>query len=936
VGHGPPWPAVVFFTHTLCVNSHRPHRSHRQKILPYLIPCLPVNTGFFLPICFATFHFPKRDLLPQKEIHFPLNPNVYMKPSPLNRLLLLSAFAGLAATTTVNAGILFWDGTDSGTVANANGGNGTWDTVTANWDSVATAGVATIWPNSGTDDDATFAGTAGTVTIAAGGVTANDLTFSTTGYTIGGAGLTLNGTLPVISVSGTATINSSITTAVAGGFSKTGTGTLILGSANTFAANTNLAFGTGTANLGAIRIAHGSALSGITTITSANNNTGVSRLELIGGITVTGTAINTGGRSAQQTTGAILANISGNNEWAGAITITGTGGAYGIRSDAGILTLSGGVRSNTATRTWDVGGTGDILISSLVGGTQSGNQTGSLSLNKFGSGTVTLSVANTFGGSTKINAGTLLLTHASALQNSTVDLATADAGTLSFGPSLTAATFGALTGSRNLSLLNTNGTPAAVTLSVGNTTATSYTYTGVLSGGNLYKIGSGAGTFTLDPGTGVSVSLNSLSANAGGAMILKSGNIATAGIDPGQAAYTMGAGVRGGTLTVDGANLTVNGSRRFVVGAAANGTSNLISGSITAAQVVLGHNGTVTMNHSGGTVTTTSMYHQDGGAGTYNLTGGTLIAQSIYNNTANAGGTQTFTLNLNGGTLRAAASTTNLIRTNNTGTQISVLLGTGNTQIDTSLSSATIARPMGDMSGQAGTFTKIGANTLTLSEASTYTGGTTVSGGTLLVTNTTGSATGTEAVSVTSGARLGGTGSIAGSVSIGASGSTLSPTAQTSGNDLNIGGNVTLTAGSIFNWDLSATAANTVAPGQQGSYGQVNAVGSVTGTASFFINLLGGVDNTTAFTDAFWSTSKSWNNVVTSTTTDLASVFTTFSGAGVNSNGTVTGDLGQFSFTGTTLNWTAVPEPSSAFLVGGLCLGGVLRRQRFSAKKAAI
>lgn len=95
---------------------------------------------------------------------------------------------------------------------------------------------------------------------------------------------------------------------------------------------------------------------------------------------------------------------------------------------------------------------------------------------------------------------------------------------------------------------------------------------------------------------------------------------------------------------------------------------------------------------------------------------------------------------------------------------MSVLLGTGNTQIDTSLSSATISRPIGDMPTQVGTFTKIGANTLTLSEAGTYTGGTTVSAGSLLVTNTTGSATGTVTVS---GGLLGGTGSITGNVLVG-------------------------------------------------------------------------------------------------------------------------------------------------------------------------
>ena len=65
-----------------------------------------------------------------------------------------------------------------------------------------------------------------------------------------------------------------------------------------------------------------------------------------------------------------------------------------------------------------------------------------------------------------------------------------------------------------------------------------------------------------------------------------------------------------------------------------------------------------------------------------------------------------------------------------------------------------------------GQLSKAGRGTFTLSGANTYTGGTAVSGGTLLVTNQTGSATGTGAVQVNVGT-LGGAGSISGPVTIG-------------------------------------------------------------------------------------------------------------------------------------------------------------------------
>jgi autotransporter-associated beta strand protein len=66
----------------------------------------------------------------------------------------------------------------------------------------------------------------------------------------------------------------------------------------------------------------------------------------------------------------------------------------------------------------------------------------------------------------------------------------------------------------------------------------------------------------------------------------------------------------------------------------------------------------------------------------------------------------------------------------------------------------------------AGSLTKVGAGTLTLSNANTYDGGTTIRRGKLLVNNTSGSGTGTGGVQVNSG-RLGGSGTIAGAVTVG-------------------------------------------------------------------------------------------------------------------------------------------------------------------------
>jgi len=79
--------------------------------------------------------------------------------------------------------------------------------------------------------------------------------------------------------------------------------------------------------------------------------------------------------------------------------------------------------------------------------------------------------------------------------------------------------------------------------------------------------------------------------------------------------------------------------------------------------------------------------------------------------------------------------------------------------------------------GTGGSLTKTGNGELSLTEANTYTGGTTLEAGTLLVKNETDSATGSGAVQVNAGT-LGGTGKIAGAVTVGTgigTGAFLSP-----------------------------------------------------------------------------------------------------------------------------------------------------------------
>jgi len=90
-----------------------------------------------------------------------------------------------------------------------------------------------------------------------------------------------------------------------------------------------------------------------------------------------------------------------------------------------------------------------------------------------------------------------------------------------------------------------------------------------------------------------------------------------------------------------------------------------------------------------------------------------------------------------------------------------------------------------------------GGGRLTLTQPSTYTGGTTVNGGTLLVNNASGSGTGSGSVTVNSGATLGGSGAIAGAVTC-QSGGILAPGAGvgTAGTVLTVNAGVTMSSGS--------------------------------------------------------------------------------------------------------------------------------------------
>lgn len=152
---------------------------------------------------------------------------------------------------------------------------------------------------------------------------------------------------------------------------------------------------------------------------------------------------------------------------------------------------------------------------------------------------------------------------------------------------------------------------------------------------------------------------------------------------------------------------------------------------------------------------------------------------------------------------------------------------------------------------------KEGAGIQTLSgNSNNYSGGTTVNAGTLLVANTSGSATGTGSVTIKNGANLIGTGRIAGAVTIQSGGTLGAGDGSSTSGILTLAGNVTLEDNSTIQLALgSSLTSHSSLAGAGGNWSFDNDqtfsflnFGAVTGTYEGIITGLTASVNTSAWT----------------------------------------------------------------------------------------
>jgi rhamnogalacturonan endolyase len=322
-------------------------------------------------------------------------------------------------------------------------------------------------------------------------------------------------------------------------------------------------------------------------------------------------------------------------------------------------------------------------------------------------------------------------------------------------------------------------------------------------GGTMTLVKSGSGQLTLTTSNTFS---GGVTANAGSLTLANAGAAGSGLIT-----------LAGGTLNN---NATIANAVNVIAPSTLNAGHSQIGGSISG-------NSSLFVNISGSNNTFTTTGSMSGFSGTIAL-GNSEGFFRFYGNLGSAAatfdlGTNTVAmLNRNGnvtiqlGALRGGPNTV-LKGANSIGTNTSRYVVGGN-NLDTVFAGTILD---GARLGATTTVVKVGLGTLELAGANGYTGGTTISNGTLLVNNAGGTGTGTGAVIVAGGGTLGGSGTIAGAVTISG---TLSPGASVG--TLTIGNNLGFNGGAVLAYELGTVSDLTSVSGNLILGGTLNVVDS--------------------------------------------------------------------------------------------------------------
>ena len=727
----------------------------------------------------------------------------------------------------------------------------------------------------------------------------------TGGIANGGFGLTVGG-------AGDTTVSTGVI-AGNGSLTKDGNGTLTLSANNTYTGGTTVNGGTlavsGTQSAtGTITVNNGGTL----TFAGNWNNAGNVNINNGGTLTITSGGLfrNSGGTDVYTTGSAITVYTGGTlnlKTWGygqdggygglsdysvqrvmdgGTINITGNSNPTGLSSDFRVTANGGSFNMLTAGQTTTIennvndnirvggaltfGGAGNITINEVI---QDNSTAGSII--KTGAGTLTLSVANTYTGSTTINEGIFTLT--GQLQSTSSLTVNAGATANINATNWLVAGHGAVVADSRVITVN-GGTIVfgAYDSRIGNVT---------LSNG---------GTFSSNRDiTGYGLLLNNVTSGAATVTVSNTGGNTTAATMNGTGGLFLGAVQNFNVADVTGdANTDLTVSMKLGNGGTAGGTGG-ITKTGAGTMVLSGQNtytGLTTVN-----------------AGTLELSGGAAIADT---------GAVSMT-NVAGATLKLSASETigSLAGGGTSGGNVDLQ---GNLLTVGDASTTTYA---GTISGSDGQLAKQGSGKLILTGTSSYTGGTSVNAGTLALNGTL-----TSAITVNSGGRLQGSGSTTGGLIISG---TLAP--GNSIESLGAGGDIAFDATSTFAYELdsSATLGNTsgdllYASGSlsidSGAILTLSELAADTLTLGEKLTLISynGTWNSGVFT--YLGNSLNDGGIIT-----LGSNSWQFKYNDAIKGSNYTTDAGGASF----VTMTVIPEPGTAGIVATFLAAALLRKRRF-------
>ncbi|MFM9058667.1 MAG: beta strand repeat-containing protein, partial [Planctomycetaceae bacterium] len=413
-------------------------------------------------------------------------------------------------------------------------------TLTLNTDANVTSGTAGLTFGAVT-------GTGAATFISNRGATANTLltlgavTATNFGITVGGSGDT-----NITGVVGLGT----------GGLTKTGTGTLTLSAANTYTGTTSIQAGT-------------------LSISATNNLGNATSAVLLGDALNEGTLSYTG-TSVPFTRG---------------FTIGAGGGQLDVTRSGTTLTVSGtsGIRG---TGPFTVGGLGNVTVSSTISGISG--------LTMAGSGTLTLSATNTFGGTTTVNSGVLRLGNASALSGSnavTVAGGTLDNGGFTNSVASFTITGGVFSGTGTLTASTYSLQGGTISANLGSGTIATLANTTLSATSAASAVQLNAGTLTLSTAnllsaapvvtgsTGATLALGgnqTVGSIAGGAGVSLGSNTLTTGTSNASTTLSGDVSGSGGFVKVGSGTFTLSGNNSY------SGTTSINAGAVSVGSVASG------------------------------------------------------------------------------------------------------------------------------------------------------------------------------------------------------------------------------------------------------------------------------------------------------------------------------------------------------------